>query len=38
MFLGGKASEDIEIEHRKALELYKSKIIEKHPYFLYILA
>ena len=29
-----KASEDIEIEHRKALELYMSKNIEKHPYFL----
>ena len=29
-----KASEDIEIEHRKSLELYMSKIIEKYLYFL----
>ena len=34
MGMGGMASEDIEIEHRKALELYMSKIIVKYPYFL----
>ena len=37
MGMGLKATEDIETEHGKALELQMSKIIEKYPYFLQIL-